>query len=45
MRRIRRLPDGMNDEIEIDEWPVPSSEVRLELDRRPTVWPEPEDDR
>ena len=37
----------MNDEhgIEIDDWPVPSAEVRLELDRRVPAWPEPEEDR
>jgi hypothetical protein len=39
--------DEMNDEIEIDDWPVPSPEVRLglELERRSASWPEPEDDR
>jgi hypothetical protein len=35
----------MNDETEIHDWPVPSAEVRLELDRRPPAWPEPDDDR
>jgi hypothetical protein len=38
----------MNEEYgtpEIDDWPVPSAEVRLELDRRVPAWPEPEDDR
>jgi hypothetical protein len=33
----------MNDEIELDDWPVPSADVRLELDRRPPVWPEPDE--
>jgi len=37
----------MNDDVrtEIDDWPVPSAEVRLELDRCIPAWPEPEDER
>jgi hypothetical protein len=35
----------MNDEVEIDDWPVPTAEVRLELERRLPAWPEPDDDR
>jgi hypothetical protein len=35
----------MHDEIENDDWPVPSADVRLELERRSPAWPEPEDDR
>lgn len=34
----------VNDETEIEDWPVPSAEVRFELERRTPVWPEPEDD-
>jgi hypothetical protein len=35
----------MHDEVEILDWPVPTAEVRLELDRRLPDWPEPDDDR
>jgi hypothetical protein len=35
----------MNDEIEIEDWPVPSAEVRLELERRLPAWPDQDDDR
>jgi hypothetical protein len=39
------FPNWMNDEIEIDDWPVPSAEVRLELDRQAPAWPDADDDR
>jgi hypothetical protein len=35
----------MHDEVEIEDWPVPSAEVRAELDRRPPAWDEPAEDR
>jgi hypothetical protein len=35
----------MHDEAtQIDDWPVPSAEVRSELDRRLPDWPEPDGD-
>jgi hypothetical protein len=35
----------MNDEVELEDWPVPSADVRRELDRTVPAWPEPDDDR
>jgi hypothetical protein len=35
----------MHDEhTEIEDWPVPSAEVRAELDRRFPAWPESDGD-
>ena len=34
----------MNHEVEIEDWPMPSPEVRFELEPRVVVWPEPEDE-
>jgi hypothetical protein len=35
----------MNDDVEIVDWPVPSADVRRELERLVPAWPEADDER